>query len=392
MTTALERHLPATMGRSARWAAWTLAATLLCPGTVAAGGDSVPAPLPLEDVSPVFLGIYRKVMVIEDQIHRHADRYGVDFDLARAVCLYESGGNAALNSGAGARGYFQVMPVTFRSLKVASNIEAGVKYLSQMVARFDREDRAVAAYNGGPTRVDRNRGLPLETLQYVLGVGQYRTLLKLHDAEIRRLVSGIGLTRVAAGEDWPALSARLGAQDWELRMHNPFLAQRRLRAGDLIAYPKVPRADLFRAVDGAAEYRMRYGDNYIKLALTLGVQPDALRAANGLWHLQAVPTGTSLRIPLADDRRFLLHAALGLTPPADTPARAVPAARLAKAAAKPAAKPAAAVYHRVARGDTLGRLARRYGTTIGALQRANRLARRTTIRTGQVLRIPPSRR
>ena len=40
-----------------------------------------------------------------------------------AVCLYESGGNANLTSRAGARGYFQVMPSTFRSLRVETNIE-----------------------------------------------------------------------------------------------------------------------------------------------------------------------------------------------------------------------------------------------------------------------------
>ena len=95
--------------------------------------------LPLEDFSPSFLGMYRKVMEIEDEILQHAERYDLDPHLAWAVCLYESGGNANLTSRPGARGYFQVMPATFRSLRVETNIEAGVKYLAQMVARFDRE-------------------------------------------------------------------------------------------------------------------------------------------------------------------------------------------------------------------------------------------------------------
>ena len=129
------------------------------------------SPLELEAISPSFLGMYRKVMEIEDEIRRHTDQYGLPFDLARAGCLYESGGNAILSSGAGAQGYFQVMPATFRSLRVETNIEAGVKYLTQMIKRFDREDYAVAAYNGGPTRVARRRPMYLETLQYVRGVG-----------------------------------------------------------------------------------------------------------------------------------------------------------------------------------------------------------------------------
>ncbi len=61
-----------------------------------------PAALELEDLSPGFLGLYRKVMEIEDRIGTHAATYGLDYDLARAVCLYESGGNARLTSWAGA--------------------------------------------------------------------------------------------------------------------------------------------------------------------------------------------------------------------------------------------------------------------------------------------------
>ena len=44
--------------------------------------------------------------------------------------------------------------------------------------------------------------------------------------------------------------------------------------------------------------------------------------------------------------------------------------------------------HRVARGDTLGGIASRYGTTIRAIQSANNMGRRTLIRIGQQLRIP----
>ena len=47
--------------------------------------------------------------------------------------------------------------------------------------------------------------------------------------------------------------------------------------------------------------------------------------------------------------------------------------------------------HRVARGQTLSVLARRYGTSVRSLQRANRL-RGTRIRIGQVLKIPSGSR
>ncbi|MCH9652119.1 MAG: LysM peptidoglycan-binding domain-containing protein [Deltaproteobacteria bacterium] len=47
--------------------------------------------------------------------------------------------------------------------------------------------------------------------------------------------------------------------------------------------------------------------------------------------------------------------------------------------------------HRVRRGETLGTIARRYGSSVGALQRANRIRRANLIRTGQVLLIPSTK-
>ncbi|NNF58930.1 MAG: BON domain-containing protein [Rhodothermaceae bacterium] len=45
------------------------------------------------------------------------------------------------------------------------------------------------------------------------------------------------------------------------------------------------------------------------------------------------------------------------------------------------------VYHRVERGETLFSLARRYETTVGEIQRLNRLGSSTTIEIGQRLRV-----
>ena len=197
--------------------------------------------LPLTAFAPSLLGMYRKVMEIDSEIKRFSDQYGLDFDLARAVVIHESGGNGSVVSSAGARGYFQVMPATFRELRVDTNIEAGIKYLSRQVSRFGREDYALAAYNGGPGRVSRNRPMYLETLQYVFQVGDYRNALKLHDASIRRHALGIGLQPVQQGDDWWSLSERVGIPIVQLRLHNPFLANRALRAGQLVAHPPEPR-------------------------------------------------------------------------------------------------------------------------------------------------------
>lgn len=325
--------------------------------------------------SPAFLGMYRKLMDIDAEIQRHAERYGVDVDLARAVCLYESGANPGLASHAGARGFFQVMPNTYRELAVPSNIEAGIKYLAQMIRQFGREDRAVAAYNGGPGRVGKAGSLPLETVQYVIGVGYYRTVLKQHRPAIEALAGQLRLAAVTPGDTWSTIAAQVGVPEWQLRLHNPFLAGRPLKTGQRLAYPEQPRPDLLVAADGGATYRMRHGDHYIKLAIMLGLDLDGFRSANGLWQVQHVPVGVDLRIPFLVDTAHIVRSALESAAPVRATAPA------ASASAR------VVVVHRVAAGDTLSGLARRYGTTVAAIQKTNGLTR-ATIRAGQPLRIP----
>ena len=358
---------------------------------------------PIEEFSPAFLGIYRKVIEIESDIRRYAETYDVDIDLALAVCLYESGGNANLNSHAGAQGYFQVMPATFRSLSVPTNIEAGVKYLSQMIRRFDREDFALAAYNGGPGRVSRGRP-PLESLQYVFGVGHYRSVLKLYKRSIRYHAQRLSLVSVREGDDWWTISARTGIPILQLRIHNPFLAIRTLRAGQLMAVPPVPRTDLFTQADQEIRYITRKGDNYFNLAFTLDVELDVLRDTNGLWRLQTLPHGQTLIIPVAwegEHDQYVVQSEDTLKTIADErnsePWRiirdnylfenqSINTGMLLKV--RPENPQPTYNTHRVVRGDTLAALARRYGTTVQSIQAANQLGRNTTIRIGQQLRIP----
>jgi len=97
-----------------------LATALWTVSPIPAAAADPPPIVPLNEFAPSFLDSYRKVMLIEDQINRFAAKYGVDVQLAKAVCLYESGGNADLRSSAGADGYFQVMPATFRLMNVSN--------------------------------------------------------------------------------------------------------------------------------------------------------------------------------------------------------------------------------------------------------------------------------
>lgn len=400
------------MTTSARTVRWATAVTVLGVFLAAPAGAQPPAAvrtpfediLPLDDFSPAILGVYRKLMLIEDEIRVHADRYEVDYALARATCMYESGGNANLTSWAGAKGYFQVMPSTFRSLRVDTNIEAGIKYIGQLVRQFEREDYALAAYNGGPGTVGRGRAMRLESLQYVLGVGYYRTMLKLHERSIRHHASQLLLTEVGEGEDWWDIATRLDMSLLQLRLHNPYLAVRRLKPGQFVAYPPAARDGLFELEGDHLEYRARLGDNYFNLAFTLDVELDELREQNGLWHLQTLPTGMLLRIPLTWEDDHKVHRVRA----GDTVERVAeeldsspwrilrdnallwdePLAEGMVLRVREVPKPPLYVTHRVRRGENLSSIAQRYGTSISTIQNANGMGRRTLIRIGEQLRIP----
>ena len=391
---------PAVLGLIVLVGLFCVAAPGVAGPQTASGEDQL---LPLTAFSPSLLGMYRKVMEIDAEIKQFADQYGLDLDLARAVVIHESGGNGSVVSIDGAAGYFQVMPATFRSLRVDTNIEAGIKYLSQQVTRFGREDYALAAYNGGPGRVTRRRPMYLETLQYVVQVSDYRNVLKLYETSARHHALDIRLEPVQEGDDWWTISRRLGISMLQLRLHNPFLAIRALRVGQLVAYPPAPRNDLFTVDGDHLVYRARHGDNYLRLAFVLDVDLETLREANSLWRLQSLPAGQILRIPLEWTGKFNEHqiqAGEDLKQIADelksTPWRIIrdnglwdeQLAAGMTLKVRPEAPTPTFLTYRVSSGDTLGRIAARHGTSVRAIQSANGMGNNTVIRIGQSLQVP----
>jgi soluble lytic murein transglycosylase-like protein len=87
-----------------------------------------------------------------------AQRQGLDPALVLEVAQVESGMNPNAVSPKGAIGVMQLMPATAAQLGVdpwdpQQNIQGGVTYLRQLLARFGDPTAALAAYNWGPENV-----------------------------------------------------------------------------------------------------------------------------------------------------------------------------------------------------------------------------------------------
>lgn len=88
-------------------------------------------------------------------IKAYARAYGVEENLVRALIRQESCFNHTATSPVGAQGLMQLMPGTAELMGVSNsyepsdNIKGGVKYLAQMLQRFNGNKRlALAGYNG----------------------------------------------------------------------------------------------------------------------------------------------------------------------------------------------------------------------------------------------------
>ena len=123
-----------------------------------------------EDRKPLFNTPYDKVIAAE------AKHYGVDASLVSALIRAESNYQPRAVSRKGARGLMQLMPATANRLSLShpfdpvANVRAGVRYLKELLDRFDhRPELVLAAYNAGENAVETYGGIPpyRETVGYV---------------------------------------------------------------------------------------------------------------------------------------------------------------------------------------------------------------------------------
>lgn len=123
-----------------------------------------------DDRQPLFGSAYDAI------IRAEAKKNDVDASLVSALIRAESNYEPRAVSRKGARGLMQLMPATAKRLSVkkpfdpASNVSGGVRYLKELLKRFQhRPELVLAAYNAGERAVETYGGVPpyRETIGYV---------------------------------------------------------------------------------------------------------------------------------------------------------------------------------------------------------------------------------
>ena len=116
-----------------------------------------------------------------------AKQTGVDSRLLKAMIKAESDFDPRAVSHKGAMGLMQIMPENFKMLDLENpfdpwqNIRAGAQYFQKLYKRFNGKlALSLAAYNAGPTAVDRYKRIPpyQETEEYVRRVLRYYRTFK----------------------------------------------------------------------------------------------------------------------------------------------------------------------------------------------------------------------
>jgi soluble lytic murein transglycosylase-like protein len=135
------------------------------------------------------------------------ERNHVDALLLAAVVEAESQFAPHAVSPCGAVGLMQILPATAEAYGIknlrdpSANVEAGSRYLQEMLARFrGRPDLALAAYNTGPEVVARYGCVPpyRETQDFVKRV---LSRYAVHRQEVARQASAISAAVLAAGSN-----------------------------------------------------------------------------------------------------------------------------------------------------------------------------------------------
>ncbi len=275
---------------------------------------------------------------------------GVPVELTR-LPLVESSFNVRAYSKVGAAGLWQFMPGTGRKfLHIDAAVDerldpfvatrAAARFLRRNHERLGSWPLAITAYNHGP-------------------------------AGMERAVRSVGST------DLSDIIRRYKSRTFGFASKNFY-------------------AEFLAAVDVYENYRQHFGD----MALDPEIDADEVALSHYVPLRSLLPcTGTDLsgfkelnpavRPAAVSNQRWLprgyrVRVAAGRAPSFRSCYDGIPSASKRKS------HPVTTRYHRVRRGETLSKIARRYGVSVSSVRRANRLRNSNLIRIGQRLKIPGS--
>ncbi|MAE70969.1 MAG: lytic transglycosylase [Gemmatimonadetes bacterium] len=274
--------------------------------------------------------------------------------------------------------------------------DAAIAYLSELHDLFGDWPQALAAYNCGEHRVlrldrqepgqdldfwDLYEQLPRETRRYVPRF--FATLAIIEDPgrfgiELPEPLEPLSDPMVVTTEkefELKGIESRLGLPEGLLRRYNPELRRGITpKATYELKVPAERHASVRECLREMPVYtpptpkfvthRVRRGQNLSTIASIYGVGVNAIARANGIRNVNRIYPGRRIKIPVA----------AGYSP--------------SFASQGVSADP---VVHVVRRGDTLWDIAKRYGTSVNTIKRENRLSS-SRITPGTKLRIVPGSR
>ncbi len=134
-----------------------------------------------------------------------ASSAGLAADLVFAVAWVESRYNPDVVSPVGAMGLMQIMPALATKYNVADpfdpseNARAGAAYLARLIKRYEGDVRkALAAYNWGPSNVDKGKAWPASVEAYVSKIlGRLNPITAFLSTMVDYLVAPLPLQRFA---------------------------------------------------------------------------------------------------------------------------------------------------------------------------------------------------
>jgi membrane-bound lytic murein transglycosylase D len=340
---------------------------------------------------------------------------GMPLDLA-LLPMVESAFNPHAMSVSRASGIWQFMPGTGTTYGLKQNwwfdsrrdvlaaTSSALDYLQNLESEFGDWQLALAAYNWGegnvrkaiarnqargkPTDFESLTGLPAETRNYLPKLQAVKNIVADPGRFNLSLVDVPDAPYFAVVKTTREMDVKRAAELAEMPLdeflslnpqHNrPVIAG----ADEYTLLLPIDKAELFAAklqliaqpLVSWQAYRFKAGDTLPHVAAKFGLSTETLRTINGIGARAQVPVGHPLLVPLQTasvDGAATLENVVFTT---------VPSGRT--------------FYYTVRRGDTLSRVAGRYGVTTADLKRWNRLPD-FDLRVGQQLRItsdvPPAR-